>query len=49
MLVLFYIMIDLAPHALHHVVLTSYLFMYVRSHGAGTRGANGASSSRIVH
>jgi hypothetical protein len=32
-----------------HIAHGSYMLMYVRSHGARTRGADVASSSRRVH
>jgi hypothetical protein len=32
-------------HALHHVALSSYMLIYVRSHRADGRGADGASTS----
>jgi hypothetical protein len=45
-------MIDLAPHALHHNALSSYMaHLSARPpvHRAETRGADGASSSQRVH
>jgi hypothetical protein len=49
---MFCIMIDLAPYALHHNALSSYmarLSTRPRVRGARTRGADGASSNRRVH
>jgi hypothetical protein len=31
--------------ALHHVALSSYMLIYIRSYGAGDRGVDGASTS----
>jgi hypothetical protein len=35
-------MIDLAPHALHHIVIGSFIPMYARSRGAGIGDSSGA-------
>jgi hypothetical protein len=52
LLSMFCVMVHLAPHALHHIALSSYmahLSARPHVHGAGTRGADGASSSRRVN
>jgi hypothetical protein len=38
-------MIDFEPHALHHIVLGSFMLVYARSRRTGIRGSSGASSS----
>jgi hypothetical protein len=38
-----------ASHALHHVNIGSFIFVYVRSRGTGTQGADRASTSQGIH
>jgi hypothetical protein len=38
-----------ASHALHHINIGSFIFIYVRSHGAGTQGVDGASTNQGIH
>jgi hypothetical protein len=43
-LLLFCITIELAPHALHHIVLGLFMLVYAGSRGARIGGSSGATS-----